>query len=91
MGTTRGYHIKVDGKNIPVTPTEFRLFSILKAHQGTICTKRNIKVNVFGWSSDVESRGPEMNVVTLRRKLIGTSLEDKIESVRGVGYRMKVS
>jgi two-component system response regulator QseB len=77
----------VDGTTINLSPREFAILSALMDRPGVVLSKSDIEARLYGWQEDVESNTVEVHVHKLRTK-IGRS---KIETLRGIGYRMRPS
>ena len=82
-----GFLAYVDGKEVPLTLLEFRLLKFLIEGHGRVRTRDALLDQVWGYSSEVETRTIDTHVKRLRDKL-GTA-GDMIETVRGVGYRFR--
>ncbi|HLF56433.1 MAG TPA: response regulator [Thermoanaerobaculia bacterium] len=81
------HRVDVRGKEVPLTATEFRLLKLLIERQGRVQTRSRLLTDVWGYSEDVDSRTVDTHVRRLRRKL--GSEADRIETVIGVGYRLR--
>ncbi len=81
------HRVEVRGKEIPLTATEFRLLKILLERRGRVQTRSRLLTDVWGYAEDVDSRTVDTHVRRLRRKLGSES--DRIETLVGVGYRLK--
>lgn len=79
------HQLTVDGKNVPLTATEFRLLKLLMERKGRVQTRDNLLVNVWHYDTDIETRTVDTHVRRLREKL--GQYAHIIETVRGVGYR----
>jgi two-component system phosphate regulon response regulator PhoB len=77
----------VAGEELVLTPTEFRLLKLLMERQGRTQTRARLLADVWGYAEDVDSRTVDTHVRRLRKKL--GSAADGIETVVGVGYRMR--
>ncbi len=77
----------LDGKPLALTHTEFRLLHVLARRPGWVMTREQIVDAVHGEDYPVTDRAVDVQVVGLRRKLGASS--DYIETVRGVGYRLR--
>ena len=75
------------GKEIELTFTEFELLYFLMTHPGWVFTRNEIVDSVHGDNYPVTARSVDVQIVGLRKKL--GSAGKMIETVRGVGYRMK--
>jgi two-component system, OmpR family, response regulator len=76
------------GKQVDLSPTEFRLLAYLMRNQGQVLTRAQLLENVWGWHSGGQSQIVETYVSYLRRKLdrLGPRL---IHTRRGVGYLLR--
>lgn len=74
-----------DGRTVPLSRREFTILQALMDNPGTIQSKTALEQKLYGWQEDVESNTVEVHVHKIRAKL-GAEL---IETVRGVGYRLK--
>ena len=84
--------VLVDGAQVELTPTEFRLLAALVRHRGQVLS--SVKLLELAWS-DPSGIGPDRvkySVMRLRRKL-GTQAggDSSIEAVRGFGYRYRAA
>ena len=77
--------VAVEGKPIKLTLREFDLLEYLMRKPGIVFTRETLLQTVWGWDFDGGSRTVDVHVQTLRQKLGDHS--DRIETVRGVGYR----
>ena len=74
----------VDGMAIKLTSHEFRLLSYMASHKGRVISRTELVEHIYDQDFDRDSNTIEVFVGRLRRK-IGT---DRIETVRGLGYRL---
>ncbi|GGE39647.1 DNA-binding response regulator [Agaricicola taiwanensis] len=74
-----------DGEPIQLSRREFAVLQALMRNPGVIHSKSSLEQMLYGWQEDVESNTVEVHVHKLRSKL-GAAL---IETVRGVGYRLR--
>jgi DNA-binding response OmpR family regulator len=79
--------VEVEGVNIDLSPTEFELLRLLMRYPGRAFS-RNYLMDVV-WESQYEptDRAVDYAVMRLRKKLAAAG--DMIETVWGMGYRMK--
>jgi two-component system response regulator QseB len=77
--------VAVDGKPVCLSRREFSILEALMRHPGTVLSKDQLADRLYGWEEDVESNAVEVHVHHLRVK-IG---RDAIETVRGLGYRLR--
>lgn len=81
------HRVWVAGKEIILTATEFKLLEYILRSKGRILTRDLLLDKVWGYDVAVTTRTIDTHVKRLREKL-GKS-GDVIETVRGVGYRLK--
>jgi len=82
---TRSSRATMDGVPLKLTSHEFRLLSYLMHHMGEIVSRTELTEHMYDQDFDRDSNTIEVFVGRLRRKL-GLDL---IETVRGLGYRMR--
>lgn len=81
------HRVEVDGAEVALTALEFKLLTTLVERQGRVQTREMLLSDVWGIDADIETRAVDANVKRLRRKL--GSAGESLETVRGVGYRMR--
>ncbi len=82
------YEVHLKDEKLHLTPSEFKLLSIMVQNQGRVLTRENLIENVQGEGISVIGRTVDTHVFGLRKKL--GSWGDNIETIRGVGYRVKM-
>ncbi len=83
------HRVSVEGKELDLTPTEYRLLLTLAERRGRVQARGHLLETVWEAAPDIQTRTVDMHVQRLRSKL-GASGE-LIETVRGFGYRLKVA
>ena len=84
----RGAHkVSVDGEEIELTPTEFKLLLTLAERRGRVQARAHLLETVWEAAPDIQTRTVDMHIQRLRTKL-GVA-GDLVETVRGFGYRLK--
>jgi two-component system, OmpR family, phosphate regulon response regulator PhoB len=84
---TTAHRVTVDGREIDLTPTEFKLLSLLAERKGRVQPRNLLLEVVWEAAPDIQTRTVDMHVQRLRAKL--GEAGDLIETVRGFGYRIK--
>jgi two-component system phosphate regulon response regulator PhoB len=79
--------VTLQGEPVTLTYTEFQVLSILARRPGWVFTRSQIVDMVRGDDYPVTDRSVDVQIVGLRKKL--GRFGDTIETVRGVGYRLK--
>ncbi|GAA3039513.1 two-component system response regulator CseB [Streptomyces glomeratus] len=82
---TEGMEVRRSGQPVALTPTEMRLLLEFSSAPGTVLSRDKLLERVwdYGWGGD--TRVVDVHVQRLRTK-IG---QDRIETVRGFGYKLK--
>ena len=78
---------RLNGAEIPLTHAETRTLALLMSAPGRVHTRQRILDAVKGIDQAVTERTVDVQMVGLRRKL--TPWSAHIETVRGIGYRLK--
>ncbi|MBA8878996.1 response regulator [Phyllobacterium myrsinacearum] len=77
----------LDGSVLTLSRREFAVLSTLMERPGTIRSKTEIEDRLYGWQEEIESNAVEVHIHNLRGK-VG---RETIETVRGLGYRMRMT
>ena len=75
----------VEGRAIVLSRREFAILMALMERPGVIRSRQALEDRLYGWQEEVESNAIEVHIHNLRAKIGKTS----IETVRGLGYRMR--
>lgn len=84
---TTKHTVKVKGEEIKLTYKEFELLSLLMKHREKVFDRDELLVKIWGYDFDGENRTVDVHIRTLRSKLKDGG--NIIETVRGVGYKVK--
>lgn len=79
------HKMTIDGRNVVLTATEFRLLKLLMERKGRVQSREHLLVNVWDYETDIETRTVDTHIRRVREKL--GPYAHLIETVRGVGYR----
>jgi len=86
----KGKHqVLLDDQEIQLTATEFGILSLLAGKSGWVFTRQQIIDAVRGYDFLITPRAIDVQIFGLRKKLGEAGA--MIETVRGIGYRMKNS
>ena len=77
--------VTLDGTPVKLTSHEFRVLSYLMHHRDRVVSQAELTEHIYAQDFDRDSNTVEVFIARLRRKL-GAAL---IETVRGIGYRMR--
>ncbi len=81
------HRVLVSGEEVPLTALEFKLLLDLVSRRGRVQTRDDLLERVWGYAPGIETRTVDTHVKRLREKL--GDARDTIETVRGLGYRVK--
>lgn len=81
------HQVWVADSEVVLTALEFRLLSTLLERRGRVQTRTTLLEDVWGIHADITTRTVDTHVKRLREKL--TSAGEYIETIRGVGYRLR--
>ncbi|GGU00824.1 two-component system response regulator CseB [Streptomyces violascens] len=82
---TSGLEVFVSGAPVALTPTELKLLLAFAAHPGVVLERHTLLRDVWEYGWDGDSRVVDLCVQRLRKKLG----RDRIETVRGFGYKFR--
>lgn len=82
--------VNVDGVELALTRRELELSLALAAHPGWVYTRDHLLAEVWGIdAAHIETRLVDQHIANLRRKLADAGAPDAVQTVRGVGYRLR--
>ncbi len=85
-----GHRVRVRGKEVHLTPTEFKLLAVLVRHAGKVVTQRQLLVEVWGPGSAGNAHYLRVQMHGLRHKLEETPARPRyLVTEPGVGYRLR--
>ncbi|MFL5815377.1 MAG: response regulator transcription factor [Bdellovibrionia bacterium] len=84
---TAAHEVRCGGELITLTTSEFRLLSSLAQNRGRVLTRDQLIDLVRGIDVSIVSRAIDTHIFGLRKKL--GECADIVETIRGVGYRIK--
>ena len=85
------FHCSRGDTPIVLTAREFSLLEYLMRNQGQLVSKRRIAEHVWDEELDVDSNVVEVYIGYLRKKVDKPFGRQDIETIRGMGYRLKSS
>lgn len=83
---TNKHEVTAGGEVVNLTLKEYELLKRLMGNPNMVMTRDALLEDIWGYDFDGETRTVDVHVRTLRQKL--GDCGEKIETVRGVGYRM---
>jgi two-component system, OmpR family, phosphate regulon response regulator PhoB len=85
---TAAHRAWIEEKEIQLTALEFKLIKTFMKRKGRVQSREQLLQDVWDYDVNVTTRTVDTHVRRLRDKL-GTEAGDYVETVRGVGYRMR--
>lgn len=79
------FEIRLDGKRLDLTTTEFKLLTLLVERRGRTQSRDTLLFDVWGYQNVIDTRTVDTHMRRLREKL--GSHAGRLETVRGEGYR----
>ena len=79
--------VSVDGQRVQLTPREFSLLEFLMRHPGQSLSRDQLLDHAWPFGSFLTANAVDTYIHYLREKL-GPKAAGRIETVRGIGYRM---
>ena len=80
-----------DGNKIELTDVEFALLEALMRAPGKVVAREEISEGVLGRKFHPFDRSLDMHVSRLRRKLGERGGEERVKTIRGVGYQLAIN
>jgi two-component system alkaline phosphatase synthesis response regulator PhoP len=85
------HQVQVEGQPVPLTPSEFGLLQALAEQPGYALTRSQLIEKGRGYNYEGLERTVDSHIKNLRRKLEDAgAAPDLVETVFGVGYRLRV-
>lgn len=84
---TGSHTVRSGGKEVTLTLKEYELLLRMLEHPMQVFTRDQLLNDIWGYEFDGESRTVDVHIRTLRMKLGAAG--SQIETVRGVGYRLR--
>ena len=81
------HEVRVDGENVHLTASEFTILALLAERPGWVFSRQQIIDQVRGYDYSITPRAVDVQIFGLRRKLGPAG--SCIETVRGIGYRLR--
>ncbi|MCG2668065.1 transcriptional regulator [Bradyrhizobium sp. CCBAU 11434] len=75
-----------NGERVSLSRREFAVLQALMERPGVLRSKDALEASLYGWQEEIESNTVEVHIHKLRAKLG----RHAIETVRGIGYRIRV-
>ena len=90
--TPNKFEVTYGGKEIPFSATEFFIFRHLAENPGRVFSRQQIINDIKGDSYPATERSIDVQILNIRKKILEVTqnplLQNIIETVRGIGYRI---
>jgi len=84
------HRVEVDGDEVHLTPTEFRLLWCLASRPGRVFTRAELLDRIWGYDSESDARTVDVHIKRLRQKTRASeSRPFSITTVWGLGYKFE--
>lgn len=87
----RSHRFSVDGVEVKLGPTEFRLVHYFMTHTNRAFSRVQLLDYVWGEHIVVEERTVDVHIRRLRKLLAPLGVDSYIQTIRGAGYRFSVT
>jgi two-component system response regulator RegX3 len=85
------HEVTVDGEPVQLTPSEFKLLSLLAQRPGEVFSRAEIMRHLWGSDHVGDEHPADVHVSNLRRKIEASSgRPERVVTVRGAGYKLNV-
>ncbi|MDZ4724936.1 MAG: response regulator transcription factor [Leptospira sp.] len=84
---TTAHKVYVDGKEIDLTLIEFKILQLFLSNPGVAFSRDKLLDRIWGKDVFVTDRTVDVNIKRLRDKLLDE--KERLETIRGVGYRFR--
>lgn len=82
--------VSLDGSELHLTPTEYKLLALFAQNVGKVLTHRQILTEIWGPGSAMPTHNVRVHLAELRRKIEPDAVHPKLFVTEpGVGYRMR--
>lgn len=83
------YEVKIDNKEIDLTLTEFKILKLLLENNDRVTTRESILDEIGTDKTKNDSRSIDVHIRNIRKKLEEDITSEYIETIRGIGYKLK--
>ena len=84
------HRVEVDGEEVHLTPTEFRLLWCLASRPGRVFSRAELLDRIWGYDSESDARTVDVHIKRLRQKTRASESDSfSITTVWGLGYKFE--
>lgn len=85
-----GHVVRQAGKEIPLTLKEFRLLEYFMRHPNQVVNREDLLTHLWDFNYEAFSNVVDVHIKNLRQKLDKKNAPSILETIRGIGYRLRV-
>jgi two-component system, OmpR family, phosphate regulon response regulator PhoB len=78
------FDVRMEGRRIDLTTTEFKLLCLLIEHRGHVQSRESMLYDVWGYNNTIDTRTVDTHIRRLREKLGAHA--PRLQTIRGEGY-----
>lgn len=82
------YTLYADGRSLLLSEREGRILETLLRHRDEIVSKETLFEALWGTTEYIDENALQVNMTRLRKSLKKVRLDSRVETVRGMGYRL---
>lgn len=82
------YTLYADSQSVVLSEKEGQILKTLLLHSGEVVSKEELFFQLWGTTQYIDENALQVNMTRLRRSLKELGLSERIETVRGKGYRL---
>ena len=82
--------VKQDGNEISLTLKEFRLLEYFMRHPNQVVNREDLLTHLWDFNYEAFSNVVDVHIKNLRQKLDRANAPSVLETVRGIGYRLRI-
>lgn len=82
--------VRVGNATLELTRKEYAILECLVRHPGEVLSREDLLTKLWDYNFDPFSNVLDVHVKNIRKKLHEANMEDLLETVRGIGYRLRV-
>lgn len=82
--------LKRDGEEIPLTLKEFRIIEYFLRHPNQVINREDLLTHLWDFNYEAFSNVVDVHIKNLRQKLDQKDAPSIVETIRGIGYRLRI-
>ena len=87
--TKFSFDVKKEGKSISLSQKEFSLMEYFMRHPNEVINREDLLTHLWDFNYESFSNVIDVHVKNLRKKIDETGNDGVLETVRGIGYRLR--